>query len=185
MLKKIIFFTFLILNFFNMKQLIAESNFEAVGNFDINKYAGTWYEVARLNHTFQKNCDYVVANYILKNEDKIEVINTCTLNTGKLKTAKGVAKFATEDTTLAHLKVSFFWPFYGNYKVIMLDPKYNWAVVGDGTLRYFWILSRTPSISKDLLEVILKESKDLGFDINNLIYSSTQEYKPEVIEENN
>ncbi len=178
---KFIFLILIPLNFFSILNTKAQEkiSIDVVNNFDINQYEGAWYEIARLENRFEKDCAFdVKATYTIENENKVGVINSCITQDGDLKKYKGTAKFATEDKTIGHLKITFFWPFYGNYKIIMLDPKYNWAVIYGGSLDYFWILSKTPSLSKNILDSILKESKKWGFDTKNFVYASTQEYKP-------
>lgn len=141
-----------------------------VKKVELNKYLGTWYEIARYEHTFEKDCKNVTATYKLKDENKIEVINQCTdIHTNEKKKAIGIA-FA-KDETFSKLRVSFFRPFYGDYWILMLDKDYKYAVVGAPSREYLWILAREKTISSDTKKSILEELPSLGFTINKLIWT--------------
>ncbi len=142
----------------------------AVDNFVVEKYLGNWYEIARLDHSFEKNCEKVQANYsLIENSDKIKVINSCIRN-GKKDSAKAVANFA-KSPKIGHLEVSFFRPFYGNYKIIYLDEKYETAIIDGGSYEYFWILSRKEKIEKKQLDDLLIKAEKFGFDTKKLIFT--------------
>ena len=113
-----------------------------VKNFDINKYAGNWYEIARFDYRFEKNLDNVMAHYSLNEKKHVIVVNSGYNNKkNKWVSAKGVAKFRGDKKSAA-LKVSFFGPFYSGYNVVALDDKYKYALVAGKNLDYLWILSR-------------------------------------------
>lgn len=143
---------------------------DTVKKVDINKYLGTWYEIARYEHRFEKDCKNVSANYELKEDNQIKVTNRCVnINTNKKTEANGIAY--AKDTSNSKLKVSFFRPFYGDYWVLMLDKNYTYAVVGAPSRQYLWILSRTKVLNEDIKNKILKELPNKGFAIDKLIWT--------------
>ena len=149
----------------------AESNAElkTVPSVDLNRYLGKWYEIARYPNRFEKSCaSDVTAQYSLRSDGKIEVLNSCRKADGKLKASKGSAKVADKQTN-AKLKVTFFWPFYGNYWIIDLDPDYRYAVVSEPGREYLWILSRTPKLDPAVYEAITARLRQNGFDPDRLI----------------
>lgn len=141
-----------------------------VAKVDIEKYKGTWYEIARYEHRFEKGCKNVTATYEIRDDNKIKVINRCTkIDTNKQKEAIGVA-YAT-DSTNSKLKVSFFRPFYGDYYIIDLASDYSYALVGSPDREYLWILSRTKTITKQRKEQILKQLPALGFGADKFVWT--------------
>ena len=138
---------------------------EVVPSVDLDRYLGRWYEIASYPNWFQKNCTGVTADYSMREDGLIEVINSCRKGSldGKLKQAKGRAK-VVDATTNAKLKVSFFGPFWGPYWIIDLDPEYQWAVVGDPKRKYLWILSRTAQMDEELYEAVLSRLPGKGYD---------------------
>lgn len=141
-----------------------------VENVDINRYLGTWYEVARFEHFFEKDCKNVTANYSLRDDGQIDVLNKCVkIDDEKLKEANGIA-YATDDS-FSKLKVSFFRPFYGDYQIIMLGEQYDYAVIGTPSREYFWILSRTKTISEELKSKIIEKMKQEKFDPKLIIWT--------------
>lgn len=143
---------------------------ETVNKVDIQKYLGTWYEIARFEHRFEEGCKNVTANYSLKDNGDIKVINSCTqIETGEKTQATGVA-YAV-DKTNSKLKVSFFRPFYGDYWVLMLDEEYKYALVGSPNREYLWILSRTKTISEETKNSILAKLPALKFDASKFIWT--------------
>ncbi|MDG2080255.1 MAG: lipocalin family protein [Bacteroidales bacterium] len=141
-----------------------------VKNLDINKYIGTWYEIARYPHSFEKNLVGVTANYTLNNDGTIKVINKGYKGSlsGKMKKAVGKAKIPDKRKS-ANLKVSFFWIFYSDYLVMELDEKdYQWAVVGSSSPNYLWILCREPQMSVMMLNEIKSRLVERGYDLSNL-----------------
>lgn len=121
-----------------------DPNIKSVTYVNLDKYLGTWYEIARYEHFFEKDCKNVTATYEVLKDDKIKVINRCQLITTNEK-KEAIGKAYTVDDTNSKLKVSFFWPFYGDYWVIMLADDYSYAVVSEPTKEYLWILSRKKS----------------------------------------
>lgn len=147
-----------------------DPNIKSVDNLDLNKYIGKWYEVARYEHFFEKNCKNVSATYSIKENKNIKVINRCEdITTNEKKEAIGEA--IKVDNTNSKLKVTFFWPFYGDYWVIMLADDYSYAVVSEPTKEYLWILSRTKKLPKNIQDNILEKLKNLDFDTDKLIWT--------------
>jgi apolipoprotein D and lipocalin family protein len=140
----------------------ATSSLKTVDHVDLQRYAGKWYELARIPNRFEKKCDRnVTAEYILEGKT-ITVRNTCLKADGETSVAKGRAKII-DKTTGARLKVTFFWPFYGDYWIIGLDPEYRWAIVGTPNRKYLWILSRTPSLPQPEMNRILIIVEEHGY----------------------
>jgi apolipoprotein D and lipocalin family protein len=133
---------------------------------DIQKYLGTWYEIATIPQRFQKGCVGVTAEYTLRTDGDIDVLNTCRQGTldGKVRTARGKA-WVVDKKTNAKLKVRFFWPFTGAYWVIGLDADYQWAIVGHPGRNYLWILSRTPQMDDALYNELLRLIAAKGYDL--------------------
>lgn len=143
-----------------------------VEKVDIDRYLGTWYEIARYDHSFEVGCSDVSATYTLRDDGKIEVLNRCKDEDGKIKDAKGIA-YAVDETN-SKLKVSFFRPFYGDYWVIILDDDYGYAVIGEPSRKYFWILSRTPRLAEQTKQEILKKMPSLGYLTEPLIWTKQE-----------
>lgn len=136
---------------------------------DLQKYLGTWYEIATIPQRFQKGCVGVTAEYSLRKDGDIDVLNTCRQGTldGKVRTAHGKA-WVVDKNTNAKLKVRFFWPFTGAYWVIGLDADYRWAIVGHPDRTYLWILSRTPQMDEALNAELLKLIAAKGYDLSKI-----------------
>ncbi len=143
---------------------------EPVKEFDIEKYLGKWYEIARLDHSFERGLSNVTAQYSLRDDGGVRVINRGYKTAdGKWDEAEGKAYFV-DDTTTGKLKVSFFGPFYGAYNVIALDKQnYQWSLVVGPDTGYLWILSRTPTMEKDIFDGLVAKAKSYGFDTEKLI----------------
>ena len=139
-----------------------------VSNFDLNRYLGKWYEIARLPTWFEKELTNVTATYSLNKNGMVKVQNEGYKN-GKLKKAIGKAKI-TKDKNIGYLKVSFFGPFYADYKIIYLDTNYQYAMVASSN-KYLWILSREPKMNEDLLRELVEKTNKLGFNISRLFYT--------------
>ena len=129
---------------------------------EIDRYIGRWYEMARYEAPFQKGCDGVTADYSLRDDRKIRVINTC-IKDGKTTTANGNAKIVA-DSQNAKLKVSFFGPFYGDYWVLDRDENYRWAIVGEPSGRYLWMLTRQAQPNAETRAFIEARVRELGYD---------------------
>ena len=142
-----------------------------VAEFDVQRYLGQWYEIARLDHSFERGLEKVSADYSLRNDGRINVINRGYDPAKKeWKEATGRAYFVGEPT-VGRLKVSFFGPFYGGYNIIALDRQgYSYSMVCGPDRSYLWILSRTPEMEAGLLSGLVNQAKDLGFDTSSLIY---------------
>ena len=140
---------------------------EVIPKVELEKYLGKWYEIAHLPAGFQKDCEQTTATYSLLNDGNISVLNECTRN-GKYTKAKGKAKIV-DKTTNAKLKVTFFWPFYGDYWIIKLGEAYDYAVVGTPNRKYLWILSRTPQMNDTLFSQLIEFATSKDFDVKNLI----------------
>ena len=140
-----------------------------VDEFDLSRYLGEWYEVARYNHSFERGMDNTMAEYILQDDGKVVVLNTGWKD-GKFKIAEGKAKYKDPEGDPGALKVSFFLFFYSEYNVMMVDENYQISLVGSKAEKYLWILSRTPVPDPDLLEMILDEAEERGYDTSKLIW---------------
>ena len=148
------------------------NSLEVVPHVELEKYLGKWYEIAHLPARFQDGCTDTTATYTLSDDGSISVLNECQRN-GKVKQAKGKAKVVDKDSG-AKLKVTFFWPLYGDYWIINLGKDYDYAVVGTPNRKYLWILSRTPRMDDKLFSQLLVFVKSQGFDVSNLIKTSHQ-----------
>lgn len=140
-----------------------------VTEFDLSRYLGEWYEVARYNHSFEKGMDNTMAEYILQDDGKVVVLNTGWKD-GKFKIAEGKAKYKDPEGNPGALKVSFFLFFYSEYNVMMVDENYQISLVGSKAEKYLWILSRTPVPDPDLLQMVLDEAEARGYDTSQLIW---------------
>ena len=136
---------------------------------ELGKYLGKWYEVARYENRFERGCEAVTAEYSLREDGMIRVINSCHLGSvnGELKTAEGKAKLV-ENSQGAKLKVSFFWPFYGDYWVLDHAEDYSWSIVGEPSGRYLWILARDAPLSEQHVSDLRDKAKLLGYDTSLL-----------------
>lgn len=144
---------------------------QPVTDFELNKYLGRWYEIARLDHSFERGLEKVSAEYSLREDGGVKVINRGFSNKkNKWSEAEGKAYFVRESNE-GYLKVSFFGPFYGSYLIFALDTvDYQYAFVSGPSTSYLWFLSRTPTVSDSLKEDFEKQAKELGFAAQNLIW---------------
>ncbi len=138
--------------------------------FDINRYLGTWYEIARLDHSFERGLDNVTATYDLQNDGSIRVINKgLSISDNGPRSATGKAYFV-DDNQQGHLKVSFFGPFYSSYIIFGLDrDHYQYAFVSGYNTSYLWLLSRKPTIDPIVLQQFKDSARQLGFALDKLI----------------
>ncbi|NNM51401.1 MAG: lipocalin family protein [Pseudomonadales bacterium] len=142
-----------------------------VAHVDLNRYLGRWYEIASFPMFFQRHClRNTQAEYSLNEHGEILVYNHCE-TANELETAHGHAH-VVPGSHGARLRVSFFWPFYGNYWIIGLDEQYRWAVVGEPGRDYLWILARTPQLTSTELHKALLSAQAQGFDLSKLHYTS-------------
>jgi apolipoprotein D and lipocalin family protein len=132
---------------------------------DLQRYLGKWYEIATIPQRFQKGCVGVTAEYTLRPDGDIDVVNTCRQGTldGKVRTARAKA-WVVDRKTNAKLRVRFFWPFTGAYWIIGLDADYRWAIVGHPNRNYLWILCRAPRMDDALYDELLKLIAAKGYD---------------------
>ena len=137
---------------------------------DLTRYTGTWYEIARYPHKFQKGCIDSRATYTLRDDGKLSVLNECyeESDRSKNRSAKGKAWIVDSETN-AKLKVSFFWPFSGDYWIIELGKNYEYAVIGHPSRKYLWILSRSKVMDESVYEGILKRLKERHYESSKLI----------------
>ncbi len=145
------------------------NNITPVENFDIKKYAGLWYEVARTNNIFERNLAKVKAQYMLRNDGGITVVNSGYCEK-KWKVIKGKGYFV-DSPNCAHLKVSFFGPFYSSYIVFYLDPDYQYALVSRRRKSLLWVLARKTKIPFDVEQELILEAKKRGFATDSLVFS--------------
>jgi len=141
-----------------------------VKGFDLDRYLGKWYEVARLDHSFERGLSKVTAEYSLKGDGGVRVVNRgFDASEGKWEEAEGKAYFV-EGPDKGYLKVSFFGPFYGSYAIFELDEDYRYAFVSGSDEDYLWFLSRTPTVSDELRARFVKKAKAAGFPTDELIF---------------
>jgi apolipoprotein D and lipocalin family protein len=141
-----------------------------VQDFSLERYLGTWYEIARLDHPFERGLSHVQAEYSMREDGGVRVINKGYKDQESAwDSAEGKAYFV-EQPNIGKLKVSFFGPFYGAYNIIELDPDYQYALVVGPDTDYLWILSRTPELGQDVLQRLLAKASALGFATDQLIY---------------
>jgi apolipoprotein D and lipocalin family protein len=143
---------------------------EPVQGFNLARYLGTWHEIARLDHSFERGLTHVTATYDKRKDGGVSVLNRgFDPVKDKWKEARGHAYFL-QGPDVASLKVSFFGPFYGGYHVFALDPDYRWAMVAGPTKDYLWILAREPQLPPDVLANLIEIAGNAGFDTGSLIY---------------
>jgi apolipoprotein D and lipocalin family protein len=141
-----------------------------VDNFELNRYLGKWYEIARLDHSFERGLSEVTAEYSLRDDGKVTVNNRGFLKKdNKWKDAKGIAKIGRNKDE-GYFKVSFFRPFYSSYIIFELDENYQYAFISGPSKSYLWLLSRTPEIDEKIKEKFVEKAKELGFDTDSLIF---------------
>ena len=141
-----------------------------VKDFDINRYLGKWYEIARLDHSFERGLNNVTAEYSLREDGGINVLNQgFSIENQEWNSAEGRAYFV-EEPNKGYLKVSFFRPFYGSYVIFELDSAYQYAFVCGPDKSYLWLLARSPRIDDKLKNKFITTSKNLGFATDELIF---------------
>lgn len=148
-----------------------DPRFKAVENFELPRYLGTWYEIARLDHSFERGLVKVTAEYSMREDGKVRVLNRgYNLGKNEWKKAEGKAKFKGDSNT-GWLKVSFFGPFYADYIILALDQEeYRYALVAGPNTSYLWILSRTPTLEEKIVEELVSKAEAVGFVTENLIF---------------
>jgi apolipoprotein D and lipocalin family protein len=142
---------------------------QTVSRVDLKRYLGTWYEIASFPQSFQKGCTGTMATYALRTDGMIEVVNQCRKPSlqGEKKVAHGKAR-VVDQRSPAKLAVTFFWPFWGDYWIIDLDPDYQYAVVGHPSRDYLWILSRKTHLEQRTYEQILGRLARMGYETHRL-----------------
>jgi apolipoprotein D and lipocalin family protein len=145
---------------------------EPVQGFDATRYLGTWYEIARLDHRFERGLSRVTATYTARDDGGIDVLNRgFKAAEGSWSEARGRAKFVGP-RDVGQLKVSFFGPFYGGYNIVELDPEYSLSLVAGPDRSYLWILSRQPNPPREAVDRLVARAGALGFDTDELIFVS-------------
>lgn len=147
---------------------------EPVTDFELERYLGTWHEIARLDHPFERGLSRVTATYSRRDDGGVHVINRgYDADAGQWEEAVGRAYFI-EQPNVGRLKVSFFGPFYGGYNVIALDDDYRWSLVAGPTRDYLWILARSPDLADAVVADLVERAERLQFPTEELIYVSHQ-----------
>ncbi len=141
---------------------------EVVPQVDLARYMGTWHEIAKFPNRFQRGCGCTSATYALRSDGKVSVLNRCRTEGGKPRSVKGWAK-VVDLKVPAKLKVTFFWPFFGDYWILALDPQYRHVLVGTPNRKYLWILARQPRMDPGAYAALVAKAAEQGFDIGRLV----------------
>ena len=158
-------------SFSSCKTASVPNHIKVVTPFDIKKFDGTWYEIARFDFKHEKDLSNVTANYTLKENGGVQVLNKgYNYVKNKWEEAKGKAKFTTSNKD-GSLQVSFFGPFYAGYHVVMMEPDYETALIFGDTTDNIWILSRTKTISEATKQKYLTHAKKAGYDLNRMVWT--------------
>lgn len=147
------------------------SGAKAVTDFELKRYMGKWYEIARLDFKYEKNLDSTTAMYSINDDGSVKVVNRgYNYVTNENQEAIGKAKFRTSDSSIGELKVSFFGPFYAAYNVVAIDSDYQYALVAGGTTKYLWILSRTKTVPEEVKQEYLAIAQSIGYNTDELVW---------------
>jgi apolipoprotein D and lipocalin family protein len=155
----------------NCQTKLKMTDSKTVEKVELQKFLGTWYEIARFNHSFEKGLVGVTATYSLRKDGKIKVLNKGYKNSlnGKLSIAEGKAKIPDANVP-GKFKVAFFWFFYADYNILELDSEnYQWALIGSSSDTYLWILCRTPQMDDNIYQMLIDKAKARGYKTENLI----------------
>lgn len=153
----------------------APDGIDPVTGFELERYLGKWYEIARLDHSFERGLSRVTAQYSMREDGGVRVLNRgFDSEKQQWKSAEGKAYFV-DDSGTGHLKVSFFGPFYGAYVIVELDAEYRYALISGPDRGYLWILARTPDLDAEITERLVTHAQSLGFDTEQLIYVAQTE----------
>ena len=146
-------------------------NVQPINKFRLDRYLGTWYEIARLDHSFERGLSHVSANYSMRSDGGVKVLNRgYSLEKNSWDEAEGKAYFV-ESSDIGYLKVSFFGPFYGAYIILELDHEnYQYSVVSGPDKSYLWILSRNPILNENIKNILINKANKLGFNTKELIF---------------
>ena len=167
--RKLIYFALAFIGAFSVaRATLSEVPLETVPKVDLSRYTGHWFEIARYPNRFERKCDSnATATYSLRPNGTISVVNTCMTRDGKLTQSSGWAEVVDKKTG-SKLKVTFFWPFFGDYWIIDLSPDYEYAVIGEPSRKYLWILSRTAKMDDKLYAEITGRLAAKGYDASKL-----------------
>jgi apolipoprotein D and lipocalin family protein len=159
-----LFFTVLLVGCVKLPERV-----EPVTGFEPDRYLGTWYEIARLDHSFEEGLSQVTAEYSMRDDGGIRVLNRgYSAEEGEWQEAEGKAYFV-EDENTGYLKVSFFGPFYGAYGIFELDKEdYSYSWVSGPDTGYLWLLARTPQVSDEIKQRFVERTSELGFNTDEL-----------------
>lgn len=147
-----------------------------IENFDLNKYLGTWFEIARIENSFEEGLSNVTATYSLRDDGLVKVVNKgFEIDDKEWDEAEGYAEFA-ETENMAHLEVTFFWPFYADYVVFEVGQDYEYAFVTSDSKEYLWLLAREPIVEQALIDRFLKLAQEGGFKVSDLIFVPQDKY---------
>jgi apolipoprotein D and lipocalin family protein len=141
-----------------------------VSTVDLNRYQGTWYEIARLPNFFERKLKCITATYTLREDGKITVLNKGNNISSPYKpsSSEGVA-WVPDKNSPAKLKVQFFWPFSGDYWIMYLDPDYRYVLVGDPDIKYLWILCREKKLDETTYQMLIRKAIESGYDVTSII----------------
>jgi apolipoprotein D and lipocalin family protein len=142
---------------------------EPAKSVDLQRYLGHWYEIARYDQRFERGCEAATADYALRPDGRIDVLNRCRKRNADVKQARGVAR-VVDAATNAKLKVRFFGPFQGDYWVLDRADDYSWSIVGEPSGRYLWILARDPHPAGEEVERLVARAAELGYDTSMLVF---------------
>ncbi len=165
-----ILIAFIMLNTLAINAKDPDQTIKSTFDFKLEKYLGTWYEIARFDHSFERGLEGTTANYSLMENGKIKVTNSGYKNglNGEQKTSIGKAKLTSPETP-RNLKVSFFLFFYAPYNILEIDENYQYVLIGSNSSKYLWILSRTPEMDDKVYKSLLEKAKNRGYDVSKLI----------------
>jgi apolipoprotein D and lipocalin family protein len=169
-MKKMTQKTLILLTMCTMISCNTVQDLPTVEKVDLQQYSGKWYEIARLPNSFEKGLECVTATYTLKSNGKVEVLNKgYTMGSGgKIKSAGGTARIPDPEFP-GRLKVTFFWPFYGDYYILVLDENYSYALIGAPSRKYLWVLSRTRLLDEAIYSRLMDHAGKNGFNIDHVI----------------
>ena len=164
----ILFMATILLSALNLSAKPTDIDRTTVSDIDLKRYMGRWYEIARFDHSFERNLDYCEAFYSMQDDGTISVVNTGINSRNEhRKTSYGKAKLGSEP---GQLRVSFFWIFYSDYNILALGQEYDWALVGSKSDKYLWILSRSRHLDSNTRNNILAIAQSRGYDTSKLIW---------------